>query len=188
MLIESLFLALLIGLAMGGKLTYLGRLNLRAVGLIVLALGMQTAVYWAAVKGFPLGPQWVSPLMHIFSYLLLFVFGWLNQASPGMRFLTLGITLNGLVIGLNHGLMPVDPLFLPEISRASLLAGQGTHGLLTVGTKLSFLADRFFIFIPGRGRQLFSLGDIFIDIGVLILVLATMNGRQDFNSSVRRGL
>ena len=75
--------------------------------------------------------------------------------------------------------MPVDPLFLSEESHKALLDGQGTHGLLTSMTNLSFLADRFYLDILGFKKQVFSVGDILIDIGVFILVFRTMVKKQD---------
>jgi hypothetical protein len=95
-----------------------------------------------------------------------------------MRWLTLGILLNTIVISLNGVVMPVDPSFLPEASREALLAGQGTHGLMTSMTQLSFLADRFYLDIPGLQKQVFSVGDIVIDIGCFILVFKTMRKRE----------
>ena len=70
--------------------------------------------------------------------------------------------------------MPVDPSFLPEVSRNALLAAQGTHGLMTMTTHLSFLADRFYLAIPGLQKQVFSVGDGVIDIGSFILIFKTM--------------
>jgi len=94
-----------------------------------------------------------------------------------MIWITLGIFLNTVVIGLNGGVMPVDPLFLPEESRRALLGGQGTHGLMTPMTHLSFLGDRFYLNILGF-KQVFSVGDILIDIGIFLLVFRTMVRKQ----------
>ncbi|MCO5385982.1 MAG: DUF5317 domain-containing protein [Desulfosporosinus sp.] len=41
-------------------------------------------------------------------------------------------------------------------------------------THLSFLADRFYLDILGLKKQMFSVGDILIDIGVFFLVFKTM--------------
>lgn len=182
MLIESVVLALFIGLVMGGNLFHLGNLKIRGIYLVLLALALQGIIHWTASKQISLGPQWVNFVLHIISYFLLLGFAFLNLRSPGIGITAIGIFLNGLVIGLNQGKMPVDPTFLPEASRLSLL-GQGTHGLLNEGTRLSFLADRFFIAMPGLGKQLFSLGDIFIDIGVFILILTSMTRWEYFENT-----
>ncbi|MHB8125607.1 MAG: DUF5317 domain-containing protein [Desulfitobacteriaceae bacterium] len=186
MLIEMLIFAIVISLISGGKISQLGQLAFRGFWLVPLAFMIQICVYWAAVKGIGLGPSWVSWLFNTASYLLLLIFTLLNWSVPGIRVLAFGILLNSLVITLNGGMMPVDPGFLPEASRKALLEGQGTHGLLTSATLFSVLADRFYLDIPLFSKQVFSIGDIFIDIGSFILVFQTMTGirgLKDFRNS-----
>lgn len=178
MLIETVILALLVSLILRGKLTNISRLHLKAVALVPLSLAMQGLVYWAAVQRVDLGGPWIGPLIDTASYVVLLGFAVLNRSVSGMGFIGLGILSNGLVVGLNSGMMPVDPAHLPEASRQILMAGQGTHGLLTSGTKLAFLADRFYVSIPMLGKQLFSVGDVLIDVGVFILVLAVSLGKD----------
>jgi len=178
MLIETLILALFVSLISGGKMSRLGELVLREFWLVPLALLIQSGVYWAAVRGIGLGPSWASPVLDTGSYFLLLIFTLRNRSLPGMRWLTLGILLNTIVISLNGGLMPVDPSFLPEASRNALLEGQGTHGLMTSSTHLSFLADRFYLDMLGLRKQVFSVGDIVIDIGCFLLVNKTMMRNQ----------
>ena len=179
MLIETLILALLISLLCGGKISRLGEIVLRDFWLVPLALLIQSGVYWAAVRGIGLGPSWLIQSLGTGSYFLLLFFTWRNRACPGMRWITLGILLNTIVIGINGGVMPVDPVFLSEESRNALLEGQGTHGLMTSMTHLSFLADRYYLDILGLRRQVFSVGDILIDIGIFSLVLRTMVRKND---------
>lgn len=174
MLLETLIFSLVIGLVRGGKLSRLTQLALREFWLLPLALLIQSGVYWAAVKGIESSPNWLSPVLDTGSYFLLLTFTLRNSSFPGMRWLTLGILLNTVVISLNGGVMPVDPSFLPEISRRALLAGLGTHGLMTPTTHLGFLADRFYLAIPGLQKQVFSVGDIAIDVGCFLLVYKTM--------------
>lgn len=183
MLIETFILAIVIGFLRGGKIQRLSLLELRGFWLVPIAFLIQSGVFWAAVKGFGLGPSWVSPLLDTLSYFLLIFFSLRNWRLPGMRLLTIGIVLNTLVISLNGGVMPVDPSFLPEESRKALLAGQGTHGLMTSTTVLSFLADRFPFSFFGLLRQAFSVGDVFIDIGCFILVYKTMRKTSNIESN-----
>ena len=173
MLIETVILALFVSLISGGKMSRLGGLILRGFWLVPLALLIQSGVYWAAVRGIGLGPSWVSPVLDTVSYFLLLMFTFRNKSLPGMRWISVGIMLNTLVIGLNGGVMPVDPLFLPEASRNALIQGQGTHGLMTITTHLTFLADQFYMDILGMRRQVFSVGDVLIDIGIFALVFNT---------------
>lgn len=174
MLIETVILAIVISLIEGGRISRLGWLDLRAFWLVPIAWIIQIFVYWAAVKSIGLGPVWVGPVLDTASYFLLLIFTLYNWYLPGMRILALGILLNTLVIALNGGVMPVDPLYLPEASRLALLEGQGTHGLMTSATHLSFLADRIYIAVAGFDKQLMSLGDIFIDFGSFLIINRAM--------------
>jgi hypothetical protein len=178
MLIETVVLAIVISLIEGGRIRRLGWLEFQAFWLVPVALVIQIAVYWAAVKGFGIGPVWISPVLNTTSYFLLLIFTLINWYLPGVRILALGILLNALVIALNGGVMPVDPLYLPEASRLALLNGQGTHGLMTSATNLSFLADRIFIAVAGFNKQLISIGDIFIDFGGFLIVNKAMVGEK----------
>lgn len=179
MLIETVILALIISVISKGKISQLAELSLRELWLVPLALVIQGGVYWAAVRGIGIGPQWLSPVLDTGSYFLLLIFTLRNGLKPGMRLITLGILLNTLVIALNGGAMPVDPAFLPEVTRTALQAGQGTHALMTPATQLSFLADRLYLSIFGLDKQLFSVGDCFIDAGIFLLI---------FKSTIRRQL
>ncbi|MDI6813148.1 MAG: DUF5317 domain-containing protein [Desulfitobacteriaceae bacterium] len=178
MLIETVILAFLLSFIFRGKITNISRLHFKGVGLVPLSLAMQGLVYWAAVQGISLGGPWVGPFLDTASYIILLGFALVNRSVAGMGFVALGILFNGLVVGLNQGLMPVEPVHLPEVTRQTLLAGQGTHGLLTSSTKLAFLADRFYVGIPKWGKQLFSVGDLLLDLGVFILILAQSLGRD----------
>lgn len=174
MLVESLVLALLIGLLAGGKLQALMNIKLKGLSLLILAILFQTIAFQATQHHFVVGLKGVIPVLHSVSYLFLMGFAWLNRSLPGVYLFVIGVAFNALVIGFNAGLMPVDPAILPEANRQALLNGTGTHGLLTRGTHLKFLADRFYAEIPGVTKQLFSIGDIFIDLGIGYFVLKSM--------------
>lgn len=186
MLVETLILALGISLVSGGKLSRLGDLVLREFWLVPLALLVQSGVYWTVVRGIGVGPSWLRPVLDTVSYFLLLIFTLRNRSLPGIRWLTLGILLNTLVISLNGGVMPVDMSFLPEANRKVLLEGQGTHGLMTAATQVRFLADRFYLAMPGVQKQVFSVGDIFIDIGSFLLVFK-LTTRKISNISIHSG-
>lgn len=179
MLVESLVLALLIGLLAGGKFKPLIKLELKSVTLLILAVLLQVIAFQSKQHNFLLEPQWIIPVVHTVSYLFLIGFAWVNRTLPGVAIFAVGVILNALVIGANLGLMPVDPAILPEANRQALINGTGTHGLLTDSTHLKFLADHFYEEIPGVTKQLFSLGDVLIDLGIGYLVIKTMiSGRK----------
>lgn len=183
MLIGSLILAFIVGLLTGGKLRNLSHLQLRSAWLVPGALFLQAILFWTAAKGISLGVHWLGPVLHILSYILLLTFTLLNRSLPGLRPLTAGIFLNGLVIAFNQGLMPVDPKVLPAADVAHLTKGEGIHGLMSATSRLTILADRFYAAIPGLGQQLFSVGDVLIDIGIFLLVFRSLRSDSDLKTS-----
>ncbi|MGC7871902.1 DUF5317 domain-containing protein [Desulfosporosinus sp. SYSU MS00001] len=176
MLIETLILSLIISLLCGGKLSRLGELALREFWLVPMAFLLQGVVYWASLHHIGLVSGWLSSFLDTGSYFLLLVFTLRNRSLDGIWLIAGGVFLNTLVIVLNGGAMPVDPFFLSEASRKALLAGQGTHGLMTAATHLKVLADRFYLAVPGLQKQVFSIGDCLIDIGCFMLIFKTTRG------------
>ncbi|KLU66933.1 hypothetical protein DEAC_c08670 [Desulfosporosinus acididurans] len=173
MLIETLILSLIVSLLCGGELNRLGELALRQFWFVPMAFLLQGVVYWASLRHSGLVPGQLCSLLDTGSYFLLLIFTLRNRSLKGIWLIAGGVFLNTLVIALNGGVMPVDPLFLPETSRKALLAGQGTHGLMTAATHLKILADRFYLAVPGLQKQVFSIGDCLIDIGCFTLIFKT---------------
>lgn len=175
MLLESVALAVLIGLLSGGKVNNLTKINLRRIWLPLFAFMLQFVLDFSGKQGVFAG--WLHsllPVIHVASYLFLFWFVRTNWRLPGMKALALGTACNFLVIAANGGYMPVDPAQLGDKARLALAAGLGTHGLLTPLSRFKLLADIIYISLPLLGKQLFSIGDALIDSGILILVIKTM--------------
>ncbi len=114
----------------------------------------------------------------IASQLLLLGFAWLNRKMPGMTILLIGVALNLIVMAANGGFMPISPqtasrLVPPEILQEIPVGSRfGTKDILLLPeqTRFEWLADRF---LPPAGspyQVAFSLGDVFIAVGVFFLL------------------
>lgn len=170
MLIEFLILAIIIGLVAGGSLGNLGRMEFKYIYVVFLAYLIQAGIdFFAARYGF-----WGYPYLHIVSYFALFFVIFRNRHLPGMYLILAGTALNFIVVALNGGQMPVRAEVIPPQVAAVLASGQGgTHGLMTGSTRLGFLADWIYLSFLNQ-NQLISLGDLVIDLGVLLLVITGM--------------
>jgi hypothetical protein len=122
-------------------------------------------------------PAWLATLFLILSLILMLVFVLLNLNAnrPGMFILGLGLALNLLVILVNGGLMPISPenagrlvpQFAAETWQSGNRFGKTKDVILEADEiRLSFLSDRFISPSWFPYRFVFSLGDIFIAIGV----------------------
>lgn len=156
-----LVLAVVIGLARGGKLSNLADASISAWWLLPVGLGMQVAA-----NLLPRPEQGVSgPAVALLlgSYAPLLVVVVLNRLSPGMWLAAVGILMNFSVIAANQG-MPVSV-------EAALLAGaesaeldlDAKHRILDDESRLPFLADVIPLEVLG---QVVSLGDVFLAVGL----------------------
>src|SRR6266581_1911908 len=79
------------------------------------------------------------------SFALLFAFGLLNIRNPGFPLIVVGLCMNALVIGVNHG-MPVQRQALIRSGQGATLTiledhGGAKHHLAGPGDELMFLGD-----------------------------------------------
>jgi hypothetical protein len=160
-----LFLALVIAILRGGRLTNLGDIELRSWWLLIVGFGLQAATRllpeedWAETAGL---------LMVLGSFLLLLVLVIVNRDHPGMWLAGFGVLMNFTVISLNGG-MPV----LTEAAVAASgftvtdpdIAGSFKHVVLGPDTILPAFADLIPLRLAGHG-QVISLGDVFLAVGL----------------------
>ena len=106
----------------------------------------------------------------VISLVLLMVFCWFNRRLSGVWLLTLGLSLNLLVIAANDGFMPISPRIASRLVSPEILAtlhngdrfGYKDIFLFPNHTRLIWLSDYF---LPPAGffyQFTFSLGDMFI--------------------------
>lgn len=164
-----LVVGLIAGLARGGKLDNLAKLEFRYPLLVFLGLTIQVAS--EVFAGF-VPPGWRDDgrglAILLSSYILLIAFVVINRHLPGMLFVGIGLALNLLVITLNGG-MPVSIRSAEEvgIDPGVYLERAIKHRPLGPGTLLPFLAD--VIPLPFI-RNVVSVGDVVLGVGVFLLV------------------
>jgi hypothetical protein len=179
LLLVPLALSLCLGWARGGSLRNLLGADLRAPWIPLLALGLQLAIFE------PTGPlpflRGRELAVHVASYVVLGAFLWANRHLPGVWLVALGFACNAAAILANGGLMPASEEALRAAGRWSLLrqAG-GAHNNSTVigpATALWFLGDVFALPQGVPLANVFSLGDVLLALGVLVLVPPLMGAR-----------
>src|SRR2546425_1609601 len=163
-----MIVAVAVGYAAGGRLANVSKLSLRWAPLALAGLALQ----FISVPG-----QWPLILLAI-SFLLLLVFGIVNRRVRGFTLIILGISLNFLVIGVNHG-MPVERHALIASGQQATLtdlvkSGGAKHHIAASDDQLLFLGD--VIAIPPPVAQVVSVGDICTYAGVGWLIIAGMIG------------
>jgi len=156
-----------VGLLTGGRLQNLALLRFRWPWLIVGAVVVREVILLTPLNR-------VEGSQYAYLVALVVIVAWTNwhwRRIPGIWVISLGASLNVLVIAANGARMPVAS----ELAGSALLQ-RGTIGQYTVmgpGTNLNLLGD-FIRLWPSR--EAYSPGDVLIAVGLAIVVfLAVRN-------------
>lgn len=177
-LIVLVVLAVLVGYLSGGRLNGLLRLRLRWLMLLYLAVAVQIvefyvpAVHDAALHG--LGRLFTAVIFGLVIAWLLINF---RSATRGPRvaygLVAAGLALNGVCILVN-GRMRFWLLAARAAGLPARLLNENSHvknGVAGAHTKLVFLGD----IVPAPGlAKIFSIGDLAIAAGIVVLVVTGM--------------
>jgi Family of unknown function (DUF5317) len=179
-----LILAVVVGV-IASLIRYRGRafsriaaIPLRSAWLALLAVLLQVPLLRA-----PAGPTqrlaW-QQVLFLASYLLLLAFAWRNRRLAGIQLAGLGVICNLVVILANGGFMPITPETLIRINPGTTLEqwpaglhyGHSKDVILSQAeTRLWELADVLVLPPPFPWPTAFSLGDLLIAAGVVVLLL-----------------
>jgi Family of unknown function (DUF5317) len=156
----------------GGRLSRLADLRLRAVPVVFVALAVQVVII-SLIGG---GPDWLHPALHLSTYAVTLWFVWVNRSVPGAWLLGAGGLCNFVAIAVNGGTMPA--------SRGAIEAAGVAHGSQVFANsgvvehaRLAFLGDVFAIPASWPVHNVFSIGDVLIALGALVLVHTVCGSR-----------
>ena len=122
--------------------------------------------------------DWMAAGFLLASQIMLLAFVWLNRRIPGMFILLCGVALNLTVMTANSGFMPISPQTASRLVSEDILrdiqpgSRFGAKDILLhpQDARLEWLADRFLPPTWFPYQVAFSLGDVFIALGVFWLL------------------
>jgi len=171
-------LSIVIALLLGGSFRTLARSDIRGVEWFLIGFLAEMLLDYAASRTPQAVGPWIIPVdVLVYGTVLWGV--WLNRHLWGMILVGAGSVLNALVIFANGGRMPVAAQALARAGIGDLVqylaAGRsGTHGLMGAGTHLRWLGD-IFAMPPWSFRPAaFSIGDMLIGIGIMLVMIRLM--------------
>lgn len=154
--------------------------ELKAVWLVFVAIVPQYLVFSVpAISRYV--PNEIAKWVLVISLFLLLAFVLINSSQKSFWVLGLGLFANLLVIGLNGGFMPIRPQILESWSAVVLpeswqigqrFAYSKDIVLLPSQTKLVWLSDTFTLPMNIPIYIAFSLGDVFVAIGVFLYLFS----------------
>ena len=178
-----LLIAIVIGLGLGiARALISGRAfavpEVRMIWLVFIGFLPQFFVFFWTVTRELITNNRIAAIALVSSQLLLLVFALVNRKQPGFWLLGIGLLLNLAVILANGGLMPITPETMAQLAppgeQTDLLFPPGSRlgttkdvVLNADDTRLWPLSDIFLFPQSIPLRFAFSLGDVFISVGVL---------------------
>jgi len=178
-LAAAIVVGLLLSLAYhrGRTLNQVAAIPLRSAWLALLALALQWPLLRAPMA--PIQRVGVQQVLFLLSHLLLLAFAWRNRQLVGIQILVAGVLCNLVVILANGGFMPISPETLVQINPGTTLAEWplGVHYgyskdiiLSQEATRLWVLSDILAVPPPFPWPVAFSLGDVLIAVGIIVLL------------------
>ena len=172
-ILYALVIGIALGLLLGGDLAQLGELKLRFAWVCVLGLAVQLVLFSDPVTE-RIGALGVP--IYVVSTVAVAVAVAANYRIQGMAVVALGAFCNLAAIAANGGYMPTT---------AEAMAATGfsektvySNSALLSDPNLPWLIDRFAMptWIPSH--NVFSIGDVLIGLGVVIVIVVAMRRRQ----------
>jgi MFS family permease len=176
-LIGAILLGLLLGLRAGGRLDNLANIQLRWPILLIAAVVVRFGTEGLLNLHVDIVDGLRVPLLAT-GFGLLLVALWVNRSYPGLSIVFVGILLNGIVIIVNGGHMPI---WATSLAAAGLTPAQVTSALHVVVageasdffTRALVLGDIIPVPIPFV-QNVASLGDLFLTAGLAFFLFASV--------------
>lgn len=158
-----------VGLLAGGRAGGLSRLRFRWAWLAVAGLLVQVVLFTSTGDALAGG---LAPAIYVASTAAVFVAVVRNSGLPGMPIVALGSISNLAAIIANGGAMPADPAALAIAGLDG--AGSHTNSVILPDPALRPLTDIFAIPAGWPFANVFSIGDVLIGVGIVIVIAAAM--------------
>lgn len=162
-------LGILAGLAVGGSLANLSGFRFRWAALAVAGLLVQVVLFT------PTGDQLAGtagPPIYVASTIAVFAAVLRNIRLTGMAIVALGSLSNLVAVAANGGAMPADPGALAIAGLDG--AGEHTNSVILAEPALRPLTDIFGIPAWLPFANVFSVGDVLIGVGIVIVIATVM--------------
>ena len=163
-------LGILVGMALGGSLSRPADLKLRGLPLFGLAVGLQLVAYPPVLQP----PDRVATAMWLASYGVIVLVAAVNRRVRGFPLATLGMLSNLAAVTSNGGHMPA---LRSAMADAGVDFGVRANSELASSPNLPWLIDRWGApwWVPMA--NVYSIGDVLLALGAVVIVAAGMGAR-----------
>ncbi len=178
-ILYAILIGLLVGFVAGGRLSGLAAIQLRWSWVILLGLFVQVVLFSEPVSA-RIGS--LGPPIYVASTALVIAAVLANRAVPGMLIVAAGAVSNLAAIVANGGYMPADPAALSALGGADPTAY--SNSTVSADPALAPLTDIFVLPTWVPFANVFSVGDVLIGLGVIVVIVAAMRAGRPPAGSV----
>ncbi len=157
----------------GGRLSALGDVRFCRMWALMAALGLQVLI----LSVVPTAPAPILATLHILTYALAACFLVANRSVPGLLVVGIGAAMNLLAISANRGVMPASRAALESAAMLEEMPQAFTNSAAISDPALGFLGDVFAVPAGWPLANVFSLGDVFIVLGVALMLHCACGSR-----------
>jgi len=169
--VEAIILSLVVAYFRKGNIRQLGELDLRNTWMIFVPAGLMALLFTKNIHGLEFMGK-LALVAHTAAYATVLLVIVMNRRLPGMIIIGIGAALNFTVMAANGGKMPVSYDAVKRVHMEKMFSSNmARHCILNKGTRLGFLGDVIpRPWPPFPERDIPSVGDIFVSVGLFILV------------------
>ena len=177
-ILYAIIAGLVVAMLRGGSLPALGQIRFRWAPLILIGFVTQIVLFSDAVAA-RVGDA--GPPLYVASTMLVGVGVLRNLRIPGIAMITAGALSNMAAILANGGFMPAAPGALASLGKNAPTIYSNSSVVAQPAVEL--LTDRFALpnWVPFA--NVFSVGDVLLGAGVIILIIAAMPPAPDRSDS-----
>ena len=168
-ILYAIVIGLALGLVLGGKAHAIGDLHFRWPWLFIAGLAVQVVLFSDAITERIGG---LGAPIYVVSTALVVAAVLANGRIPGMPIVAIGAGSNLAAIVANGGYMPASPAALGALGKAPALVY--SNSAVVLQPVLAPLTDIFALprWLPWA--NIFSIGDLLIGLGVVVVIVAAM--------------
>ena len=168
-ILYSLVIGLAVGFAVGGRPSGLTELTFRWRWAVLAGIVTQVLLFSTALNG-AVGA--LGPVIYVASTALVLAAILANWRITGMPVIALGAVSNLTAIIANRGYMPADPGAMASLGQS--ISDAYSNSAIVSDPALRPLTDIFALPVWLPFANVYSIGDVLIGIGVVIVIVAAM--------------
>jgi hypothetical protein len=168
-ILYAVLIGVVVGLLLGGRISPLGDIRVRWAPLILAGFVIQVALFQDAVAE-RVGD--LGPVVYVASTLMVGAAVLRNLALPGVPIVALGAASNLAAILANGGFMPASPAAMAALNKPAPTIY--SNSAVVAHPALEPLTDIFALPSWLPMHNIFSIGDVILAIGIVVVIVAAM--------------